>query len=59
VAFIVVDAYNKEAQTVAIAVSVIDPLLYYCMTKEGLIFQKWLPAPTTDRRLMNLKLNAN
>ena len=58
-AFIVVDAYNKEAQTVAIAVSVVDSLLYYCMTREGLVYQKWLPAPMADRRLMSMKLNMN
>lgn len=46
VAFIVVDSYSKEGETIAIAVSIADPLLYYCQTRQGLLFQQFLPAPT-------------
>jgi hypothetical protein len=59
VAFIVVDAYTKEGETIAISVSISEPLLYYCQTRQGLMFQKWLPAPTADRRQYNTKLNTN
>ena len=58
-AFIVVDSYSKEGQTVALAVSMADPLLYYGHTKQGLFFQQFLPAPTFERKKVNIKLNLN
>lgn len=43
----------------AIAPSVVHPLLYYCQTRRGLFFQNYLPAPTAERRKLNINLNLN
>jgi hypothetical protein len=41
---VLVDTYDKEGTVLSIAPSQKDPLLYYCQTRQGLLFQKRLPA---------------
>ncbi len=42
--FVLLDTYDREGTVFSIAPSIKDPLLYYCQTRQGLLFQKRLPA---------------
>jgi hypothetical protein len=41
--FVLIDTYDKEGNIFTVATSEKDPLLYYCQTRQGLLFQKRLP----------------